>query len=71
VRPRFSSGVEIRFKNAAKSRPGAKAEQPAAPSPIEIAKRAHELQDAASERSEKLSNEQARRAAYREAGIAV
>jgi hypothetical protein len=57
-------------KNAAQSRPD-KTEQPAAPSPTQIAKRAHELQDAASARGEILTNERACRLAYEEAGIAV
>jgi hypothetical protein len=56
-------------KNAAKSRPDKAA--PPAPSPTQIAKRAHQLQDDASARGEILTNERACRLAYEEAGIAV
>jgi hypothetical protein len=64
-------GYKPQIKNATKARPDANANRPAAPSPTEIAKRAHALQAEASLRGEKLTNEQACRLAYEEAGIAV
>jgi hypothetical protein len=64
-------GYKPQRKNASRARPDANANRPAAPDPTEIAKRAHALQAEASLRGEKLTNEQACRLAYEEAGIAV
>lgn len=64
-------GYKPKIKYATKSRLGAKAELPAAPSPIDLAKRAHVLQDEATSRGEVLTNEQACRAAFAEAGQEV